>query len=89
MNVCVTQGCHLHRTQPGAAEESPAASETEHVREMSQVIWLFKRFVLLNAFPLLSQVLDRTTEEAADHGEDVNHEGQHYQYLCYGKCSFL
>lgn len=38
---------------------------------------------------LLSQILDRTTEEAADHGEDVNHEGQHNQYLCYGKCPFL
>lgn len=46
MKMCTTGGCngthhkalfllqggHLHRTQPGATEESSVASETEHVR---------------------------------------------------------
>lgn len=50
---------------------------------------MFKYEVILtvNVSSLFLQVLDRTTEETAGSGEDVDHEGQHNQHLCYGnKC---
>lgn len=34
MMKCLLQGRHLHGTQPGTTEESPTASETEHVRTL-------------------------------------------------------
>ena len=47
-------------------------------------------FLTVNVSSLFLQVLDRTTEETAGSGEDVDHEGQHNQHLCYGnKCCQL
>lgn len=100
MNWFLSQGGHLHCTQPGTTEESPNASETEHVRSHFFASgFLHSRVKLLNQlhwtrplvflFFLNKQVVDWTTEKTSSYSEDVNHEGQHNQHLCYGKLAFF
>lgn len=48
-------------------------------------VYIYEVFLTVNVSTLFLQVLDRTTEETTGSGEDVDHEGQHNQHLCYGK----